>query len=247
MLRQISRLVIALGLVVPVLLACRGESQPAKSEPPVPADFGVDKAKLSARVDNPWAPFATLVRAVYEGVEIDPETGEKLEIRVEATVREAPEVVAGVSATVVDVSDFEDGELVEKTQDYYAQGADGVVYYLGERVDDYEDGKITGHGGQWLAGEKQARAGVFMPVAPKVGDVFEQERAPGIAEDRSTVIATHSSVTLPAGTFKDCIEVEDLDPITGAKQRKIYCRGVGLVREIFGEEASLDLIELESR
>jgi hypothetical protein len=54
---------------------------------------------------------------------------------------------------------------------------------------------------------------MFMPAAPQVGDVLEQERAPGIAEDRSTVIATGVAVTVPAGTFNSCIETEDFDPI----------------------------------
>ena len=245
--RQILRLMIALCFSAPLLLACRAESESPKSESGADADIGVDRRVLSSRITNPWVGFGSVKRAVYEGEELDPETEETVDVRMEYTVRETPETVAGVSVTVVDVSDFEDGELVEKTQDYYAQGPDGVVYYLGERVDDLEDGKVVGHGGQWLAGEKKALAGLFMPATPKMGDVFEQERAPGIAEDRSTVIATHKSVELPAGIFQDCIEVEDFDPISGSKQRKIYCRGVGLVREIFGEGRSLDLIEIESR
>ena len=247
MLLRIRTLVTVGGFMASVLLACCGGAEPSKAESKIATELGVDRAKLSHQVENPWAPFSRIQRAVYEGEELDAEAGETMEIRVEVSVREAPGVVAGVSATVVDVSDFEDGELVEKTEDYYAQDADGVVYYLGERVDDFEDGKVVGHGGQWLAGENKARAGIFMPVAPKVGDVFEQERAPGVAEDRSTVIAAHDQVTVPAGTFQKCIEVEDVDPITGSKQRKIYCHGVGLVREIFDAEHSLDLIEIETR
>ena len=106
---------------------------------------------------------------------------------------------------------------------------------------------MGGHGGQWIAGEKGARPGVYMPASPKVGEFFEQEQAPGVAQDRSKVLAKVASVTVPAGTFEDCIEVEDYDPIGKTTQRKIYCRGVGLVQEVFGKGVSIDLIELEKR
>lgn len=216
-------------------------------EPGAGARLGVDPATLSALIDNPYVAFALVKRAVYEGEEIDAESGEKVHVRMECTVRQSPETVAKVKVTVVEVADFEAGELVEKTLDYYAQDSTGVVYYIGERVDDLEDGKVVGHGGQWLAGEKGALAGVFMPAHPQVGDVFEQERAPGVAEDRSKVVATHASVTVPAGKFADCIELEDFDPIGKTSQRKICCRGIGLVREIFPDGTAVDLIRIEKR
>ena len=81
--------------------------------------------------------------------------------------------------------EFEDGELVERTADYFAQDGKGRVWYFGERVDDIENGKVVGHEGQWLAGKNGAKPGLFMPAKPRVGQVFEQERAPGVAEDRS--------------------------------------------------------------
>ncbi|HZL84579.1 MAG TPA: hypothetical protein VFD07_04290 [Candidatus Krumholzibacteria bacterium] len=209
------------------------------------ADIGIDAAKLSRVVDNPYVNFASIRRAVYEGEEV--EDGQTVKVRVEAVVRDTPATVAGVEVTVVEVSDYDDGELVEKTEDYYAQHESGVVYYLGERVDDFEDGKVVGHGGQWVAGENGGQVGLFMPVAPKVGDVFEQERTPGVAMDRSTVLSTGKTVTVPAGTFTDCMEVEDYDPVGKTTQRKVYCREVGLVREILGEGQTIDLIEIEMR
>ena len=80
-----------------------------------------------------------------------------------------------------------------------------------------------------------------------MGDVFEQERAPGVAQDRSKVLTGGLTVTVPAGTFKNCIETEDFDPIGKTTMRKVYCPGVGLVREVYGEGQSIELIELETR
>lgn len=205
-------------------------------------DVGVDTATLSHVVNHPFVAFAQVKRAVFEGVAID--EGDELEIRVESAVG-ATRTVAGVETRVVHVLDYEDGVLVEGTEDYYAQDAAGVVYYLGESVDEYEDGEVSGHGGAWLAGTDGALAGVFMPARPQVGDDFEQERAPGVAEDRSTVVAVGATVTVPAGTFDGCLETEDLDPIDGVTERKWYCPDVGLVKEGFAEGGTLELIEYE--
>jgi len=139
--------------------------------------------------------------------------------------------VGGFPVTVVEVKEFEDGELVERTLDYYAQCGDGSVWYVGEKVDDYEDGEIVGHEGQWQAGEAGAEPGLFMPAEPKVGETFEQERAPGVAEDRSTVEAVGVKVTTPAGMFDDCIRTKDFAPLDNITEFKLYCPNVGMVRE----------------
>jgi hypothetical protein len=246
MTRSSSRFTALLSLATLLLVACRGDSEPTAERRGGGANLGVDPAELSAVVDNPYLPLAAGTRAIYEGEEVDPDTGETIALRVEAVVRDATTKVSGIDVTVVDISEFEDGELVEKTEDYYAQDTSGSVFYIGEKVDDFEGGKLIGHEGEWRAGQNGARAGEFMPGAPQVGDVFAQERAPGIAEDRSEVVDTGASVTVPAGAFNDCIETEDLDPISGLVQNKFYCRGVGLVQEVFTDGGSLDLIEFET-
>ncbi len=70
-----------------------------------------------------------------------------------------------------------------------------------------------------------------MPAEPKVGLTFEQERAPGVAEDRSTVVAVGVDVTTPAGELTDCIKTEDVAPLDKITEFKFYCPEVGLVRE----------------
>lgn len=184
-----------------------------------------EPGRFSATVDHPLLPLSSVRSTVHEGREGD------TELRVESRVLERTGRVAGVPVTVVEVSEYEDGELVERTLDYYAQRDDGSVWYLGERVDDYEDGKVVGHEGQWLAGRDRALPGLFMPAEPAVGQRFEQERAPGIAEDRSTVVAVDLAITTPAGKFTDCIRTRDFAPLDNVTELKVYCGGVGLVRE----------------
>jgi hypothetical protein len=201
----------------------------------------LDPAEFSSTVDNPLFPLVPGAEQIYEGEDTDPETGETVAIRVESTVLSETHMVSGFEVAVVEVKEYEDGELVESTRDYYAQHEDGTVYYMGEDVDDYEDGEVVGHHGAWLHGQDGAQAGEFMPADPQAGDEFEQEKAPGIAEDMSTVVAVDQEVTVPAGTFSACIKTEDFDPLGPATEFKFYCPDFGLVREE-SDDSSLDLI-----
>jgi hypothetical protein len=235
---------VALSLIaVPVLSILALSSLPAANAQE--ATPTVDLSGLSPDVTNPFFPLASLRSTVLEGEEVDPETGETIQTRVELTVLPETTTVAGVEVTVAEVKEYEDGELVEATLDYYAQDAEGTVYYLGERVDMYEGNTVISHQGTWLAGEGSNQPGVYMPAHPEAGQVFEQERAPGVAEDRSTVLAVEQSIVTPAGELSGCLHVEDLAPIEGGTGEKYYCPGVGIAREVF-EGGSLDLIAFES-
>lgn len=218
---QLVAATVALALLAP---ACGGDRE---ADPTRRRDPGL----FSATVDHPLVPLSSVRVTVFEGVERDAKTGEEIRLRVESHVLDKTERVAGVPVAVVEVKDFEDGELVEHTFDYYAEREDGSVWYFGERVDDYEGGEIVGHGGQWLAGEGGAKPGLFMPAKAKVGATFEQERAPGVAEDRSTIVAVGLSVTTPAGKFSRCTKTRDVAPLDNVTELKYYCPRVGLVRE----------------
>ena len=191
----------------------------------------VNAADFQARIDNPLFPLSSLEPKVFRGKERHPDTGEVIETRLESAVLPQTDVVAGVEVTALQEKDYENGELVESTLDYFAQHKDGSVYYFGERVDEYEEGKVVGHAGQWLVGEGENQPGVFMPAQPVVGTTFEQEVAPGVAEDESRVVATHQTVTTRAGTFTGCIKTEDFSPLDDVTEFKYYCPSVGLVRE----------------
>jgi hypothetical protein len=213
---------------LPVLLAlaaisCGGDDENGDS--PEPARQGIDPADYTAKVDHPLVPLASVRNTEFKGREEGTRTG------VVTRVLERTGRVAGVEVAIVDVREFEDGELVEHTEDYYAQDRDGNVWYFGERVDDVEDGKVVGHEGQWLAGTDGAKPGLFMPAKPKLGQRFEQERAPGVAEDRSKVAALDVEAGTAAGSFDGCIKTEDFAPLDKRTELKTYCPGVGLIRE----------------
>jgi len=229
------QLIVLVGLALGALslTAFGGQRQTSAINP---ADFQVT-------IDNPLLPISTLGPAIFEGEETDPDTDETITTRVESTVLPTTDTIAGVEVTVVNEKDFENGELVESTLDYFAQHRNGDVYYFGERVDIYEGGKIVGHQGQWLAGEGKNEPGVAMPAHPTVGQKFNQENAPGIAEDQLTVLSLTESVTVPAGTFSGCLKVADFNPLDRATEHKWFCPGVGMVHEEF-PEGHLDLVSV---
>jgi hypothetical protein len=203
---------------------------PRESTSSTPAG-DINPADYTAKVDHSLFSLSSYRLQLFEGSERDSNTGKSIKTRIEKRVLDQTEVVAGVPVAVVEVKEYANDELVETTLDYFAQHRDGSVWYFGERIDDYENGKIAGHEGQWLAGEGNAKPGLYLPARPVVGQEFAQERAPGVAEDRSTILAVGVAVTTPAGSFTDCIRVKDYAPLSKVDEFKFYCPRVGIVRE----------------
>jgi len=206
------------------------------------ATSATNAADFQAKVDNPLFPLSTLGPQLFEGEERDRDTNAVINTRVESMVLPQTDKVAGVEVTVVQEKDYENGELVESTLDYFAQHRNGDVYYFGERVDVYEGGNIVGHEGSWLAGEGRNQPGIVMPAHPVVGQKFAQEKAPGIAEDELKVLSLTESVTVPAGSFTGCLKASDFNPLDGVTEFKYYCPGVGMVHEEF-PGGHLDLVQ----
>jgi len=134
--------------------------------------------------------------------------------------------------TVQQETAFEDGEVVEVAHDFFAQHRNGDVYYFGETVDNYENGKLRNHNGAWLAGDGRNEPGIQMLASPTVGRTYRQEFAPGIAEDMGTIVAVNESVTVPAGSFTGCVKIKDTTPLEpGLEEFKWFCPGIGMVKE----------------
>ena len=89
-------------------------------------------------------------------------------LQVEVTVEDATyTVAAGIEARVVHDVVSRDGAVVEDTLDWYAQDADGNLWYLGERTAEYENGRVTSTEGSWEAGVDGAQPGIAVPADPR--------------------------------------------------------------------------------
>lgn len=183
-----------------------------------------------AAVTNPYLPLASLKQDVLEGTEDGKKT------RVERTAK--PEVhktftIAGQKVEAMAVEDrvFENGQLAEVALDYFAQDDNGTVYYLGEEVDEYKDGKIISHDGTWMLGKDTAVPGVQFPAHPKVGDVFRSEDVSKDISEIDEIVSLSEAVTVPAGTYANCVKVKET-LADGTTEFKYYAKGVGVVREV---------------
>src|ERR1041385_2721366 len=97
------------------------------------------------------------------------------------TVLDETKRIDGVETRIVEDREMKNGKLIELTRDYYAiDSATNDVYYMGEDVDVYKNGKVVSHEGSWLSGVNGAKFGLMMPGAPKTGQKFYQELAPGV-------------------------------------------------------------------
>jgi len=201
------------------------------------APAALNPADFSTNLTNPLFPLSTLGPKVFEGQDTDPDTGEVVDARLESAVLGKTRKVAGVEVLVLQEDVFANGQLVERALDYFAQHRDGSVYYFGETVDNYENGKVVNHDGSWLAGKNGAEPGIVMPAHPFVGQTFNQENAPGVAQDQSKVVALNERVRTPAGRFTGCAKLEDTNPLESppTSEFKWYCPSVGLVRDVDAE------------
>jgi hypothetical protein len=149
------------------------------------------------------------------------------------TVLDETKKVDGVECRVVQEKETKKGQPVEISRNFFAiSKRTNSVYYFGEEVDLYEDGKVVGHEGAWLAGVKGAKFGLMMPGTPLVGGRFYNELAPEVAMDRTEIVSLTETVETIAGTFKNCLKVEETNPTEpGTKEYKYYARGVGLVND----------------
>jgi hypothetical protein len=194
----------------------------AKEASEFKSTFEVDKANLTDMGVNPYFILEPGYRLHLAG------GGATLTV----AVLNETKLVDGVETRVVEEREEKAGQPLEISRNYYAiDKKTNDVYYFGEDVDEFTDGKISSHGGSWVSGVKGAKFGLMMPGKPKQGDKFQQEVAPKVAMDRCEITAVDEELKTPAGTFKTCVRTRDGSAIESGVSEKIYASGVGLVKD----------------
>jgi len=124
--------------------------------------------------------------------------------------------------------EWNDGELVEISRNFFAETREGTVCYFGEDVDIYEDGEVVSHEGAWRADAPGNAPGIIMPAHPRPGMTFDMEHAPGIAEDAGRIVGS-GPVRVPVGVFREAIRVRETNRLDGEVDFKQFAEDVGLV------------------
>ena len=182
----------------------------------------IDPADFTTTITNPYMPLVAGTVLTYRGA------GE----RGVFTVTDRTRTVMGVKTVVVRDQAFEGGALVEDTEDWFAQDADGNVWYFGEATAECDGRRIVGRHGSWEAGVDGAQPGIVMLARPDVGDYYRQEYFKGEAEDVAKVIRLDATVTNALDTYRGVVITEDFSKLEPALvEHKKYAPGVGLVAE----------------
>lgn len=182
-------------------------------------------AGFTARVTNPWFPLRPGTVMRYRGTK---DGRRALDV---VTVTPRVTTILGIPAATVRDRFYLDGELVERTTDWYSQDRHGAVWYLGEATAELSGGRVVSREGSFRAGVGGARGGIVMPAAPRRGDEYQQELLPGHAEDRFRV-GRRVRVRTPFVAARRALRTLECTPLEPAVlEAKFYVRGIGNVAE----------------
>jgi hypothetical protein len=233
-----KRLASLVFMLVTILSAC--SSQSVSTSTVETYEVKITPPDFVAEISNPYLPLIAGSKWIYEAT-FEDGTIERNKIEVLQETRD----VNGVKATVVHDLVFVGDQIVEETYDWYAQDKDGNVWYLGEEVDNYENGVLADHTGSWEWGKDGALPGIMMWADPSahLNEEYYQEYYAGEAEDKGQVLSMNENVTVPFGAFDSVLKTYDfssLDP--DLKENKFYAKGIGVIKEVdqlSGEEVVL--------
>jgi hypothetical protein len=225
-----------LVLVITSITAC-GISCKEGCTPDPTYDPSINPADFVAGVDNLLFPLVPGTRYVYQG-------GEET---IEVTVTNDTKQILGVTTILVRDVVSVGGEIIEDTYDWYAQNKTGDVWYFGEDTKEYEDGQLISTAGSWEAGVDGAKPGIIMhTMQPAIAVSYRQEYYACKAEDMAEVVSLNESVTVPYGSFDNCLQTREFTPLEpSVNEYKYYAPGVGLVLEVDVQSgARIELIEV---
>jgi len=186
-------------------------------------EFALSSCNLVTTGRNPYFVLEPGFQLVLEGDDT----------KIQITVLNETKTIDGVNTRVVEEREWKEGKLHEVAKNYFAiceQTKD--VFYFGEDVDYYENGKVVKHDGSWLAGKNGSKAGLMMPGTPKLKMKYYQEIAPGVAMDRAEIESLTETCKTPAGTFSGCMKVKEGSALNLLEtEYKYHAPGIGLVRD----------------
>lgn len=219
---MLTRLFLAVPLVAALVASPRLEADDMLREPAWQDEFNTSKCNWLTSGRNPYFVLEPGFRLVLE------DDDAKLHI----TVLDETRTIDGVSTRVVEEKEWEDGKLTEISMNYFAICEQtGDVFYFGEDVDIYKNGKVVKHEGTWHAGTKGSRAGLIMPGKPQPNVKYYQELAPGVAMDRAEIVRLDDTCKTGAGTFQNCLKIREGSAIETGTEYKYYAPGIGLVQD----------------
>ena len=152
--------------------------------------------------------------------------------RLVITVLNETKKINNIETRIVEEHESINGEVVEISKNFFAICKQtGSIFYFGEEVDIYKNGKIVSHSGAWIA-EGNNKAGIIIPGQVLIGSRYYQEIAPKIAMDRAEIISNTETQTTKAGQFANVLKIEETTPLEPLDiAHKLYAPEVGLIKD----------------
>jgi hypothetical protein len=200
----------------------------------------LDPAQFTSRINHPYWPMTPGSRWVFR-------EGEQ---QIEVTVTGQTKKIMGIDARVVHDVATVNGQVQEDTLDWYAQDAQGNIWYMGEDTKEYQSGNVVSTAGSWQAGVHGAQPGILLPAKPRPGMAYRQEYLKGQAEDAAKVLSLSQRVRVPFGSFDRVLTTKDYTPLEpSVVEHKFYAQGVGpvLAITVSGGSGREELLRFEHR
>jgi hypothetical protein len=215
--------ILSLALLAPLTHALAANGPGSRPTPTCPS-FNAGTFHKSTTINNRYFPLVPGTRFTYKGAV------QKAPVVDIVTVTRNTPTIDRVKTIEVRDQVYESGVLIEDTLDWYAQDDQGNVWYFGELATQLPAGT---HDGSWTAGIDGAQPGYIMEAAPKVGDIYCQENAPGVAQDAAQVVSVSASRSVPFGSFTgNVLQTKDYSLLEPKNENKFYGPGVGMLEAI---------------
>jgi hypothetical protein len=210
--------------------------KPTELLPQPKSGFPPGIAPESARVDivrptfsnpgaitNPLLPYTKVDQIVQIGQK------EGLPHRTELTLLPGSKTIQwlgeGTNVRALQFVAYLDGRILETAIDYVAQADGGAVWYFGEDVNNYTDGRVANTEGTWRAG-KDIPPAMIMPAKPQVGNVYRVENTPGVVFEEVKVKAVNQTLEGPRGLVQGVMFVQQIG-MDGMPVIKAFVPGYG--------------------
>ncbi len=209
-----------------------GASNMSAAPPCAVTPFDAHNFSKPTKIDNQWLPLVPGTQLTLEG-SANPGPGVEPH-RVVTTITNVTKVINGVRTLVLWDRDYDAGQLAESELAFFAQDSAGNVWNLGEYPEVYEDGEFVGAPDTWIAGLRDAQAGIHMLAKPRVGTHrYLQGWAPDIDFlDCAKVFKKDQKVCVPVSCYDNVLVTDETSPLEpgSGHQRKYHARGVGIVQ-----------------
>ena len=200
---------------------------------------------------NPFLPLVAGNTWTYKKDVLDDEGEPEVET-IHVVVTDRTKLIDGITCRVVRDTVMSGDNLIEDTDDWFAQDTRGNVWYCGEEVKDYESfeadqpekPELVSRDGSFKAGRDGDKAGIIMLAVPRVGVTYREEASWNNAEDLSEVTSITGTDHTPAASCRDtCLVLRAFSPLSpDGDEIKYYAPGVGEIsntNEETGERAEL--------